>query len=216
MADFTVTVNSDLPKLVSALSNVKRQFNFAAAGALNSVGFEARTSLGGATKQYFDRPTAFTQRGFLVERATRDRLVVAVYAEKKRDRYIRTQIAGGTRGQKPYEKRFGTSQQLVPAAVKLNAHGNPGRGTLARVGAGLDGLGNGSVFVGIPRGGNRPFGVWQRKGRGGRDQLAPLFVAAKPSYGKRFPMLEIVTKVADRRFNALFRTSLERAIASAR
>ena len=214
MADLIVTVHSDLPRLIGALSNVKRQFNFAAAGALNSVGFEARTSLGGATKQYFDRPTSFTQRGFLVERATRDNLVVAVYAEKKRDRYLRTQIAGGARGQKPYEKRFGTSQQLVPAAIKLNAFGNPARGTLARVGAGVGGLGNGSVFVGIPKGGNRPFGVWQRKGRGGRDQLAPLFIAVKPSYQQRFPMLEVVTKVVDRRFDILFSKSLERAFGS--
>ena len=214
MADLIVTVHSDLPRLIGALSNVRRQFNFAAAGALNSVGFEARTSLGGATKQYFDRPTSFTQRGFLVERATRDNLVVAVYAEKKRDRYLRTQIAGGARGQKPYEKRFGTSQQLVPAAIKLNAFGNPARGTLARVGAGVGGLGNGSVFVGIPKGGNRPFGVWQRKGRGGRDQLAPLFIAAKPSYQQRFPMLEVVTKVVDRRFDILFSKSLERAFGS--
>jgi hypothetical protein len=214
MADLIVTVHSDLPRLIGALSNVRRQFNFAAAGALNSVGFEARTSLGGATKQYFDRPTSFTQRGFLVERATRDNLVVAVYAEKKRDRYLRTQIAGGARGQKPYEKRFGTSQQLVPAAIKLNAFGNPARGTLARVGAGVGGLGNGSVFVGIPKGGNRPFGVWQRKGRGGRDQLAPLFIAVKPSYQQRFPMLEVVTKVVDRRFNILFSKSLERAFGS--
>jgi hypothetical protein len=214
MADLIVTVHSDLPRLIGALSNVRRQFNFAAAGALNSVGFEARTSLGGATKQYFDRPTSFTQRGFLVERATRDNLVVAVYAEKKRDRYLRTQIAGGARGQKPYEKRFGTSQQLVPAAIKLNAFGNPARGTLARVGAGVGGLGNGSVFVGIPKGGNRPFGVWQRKGRGGRDQLAPLFIAVKPSYQQRFPMLEVVTKVADRRFDILFSKSLERAFGS--
>ena len=214
MADLIVTVHSDLPRLIGALSNVRRQFNFAAAGALNSVGFEARTSLGGATKQYFDRPTSFTQRGFLVERATRDNLVVAVYAEKKRDRYLRTQIAGGARGQKPYEKRFGTSQQLVPAAVKLNAFGNPARGTLARVGAGVGGLGNGSVFVGIPKGGNRPFGVWQRKGRGGRDQLAPLFIAVKPSYQQRFPMLEVVTKVVDRRFDILFSKSLERAFGS--
>ena len=214
MADLIVTVHSDLPRLIGALSNVRRQFNFAAAGALNSVGFEARTSLGGATKQYFDRPTSFTQRGFLVERATRDNLVVAVYAEKKRDRYLRTQIAGGARGQKPYEKRFGTSQQLVPAAIKLNAFGNPARGTLARVGAGVGGLGNGSVFVGIPKGGNRPFGVWQRKGRGGRDQLAPLFIAVKPSYQQRFPMLEVVTKVVDRRFDILFSKSLERAFGS--
>ena len=214
MADLIVTVHSDLPRLIGALSNVRRQFNFAAAGALNSVGFEARTSLGGATKQYFDRPTSFTQRGFLVEPATRDNLVVAVYAEKKRDRYLRTQIAGGARGQKPYEKRFGTSQQLVPAAIKLNAFGNPARGTLARVGAGVGGLGNGSVFVGIPKGGNRPFGVWQRKGRGGRDQLAPLFIAVKPSYQQRFPMLEVVTKVADRRFDILFSKSLERAFGS--
>ena len=214
MADLIVTVHSDLPRLIGALSNVRRQFNFAAAGALNSVGFEARTSLGGATKQYFDRPTSFTQRGFLVERATRDNLVVAVYAEKKRDRYLRTQIAGGARGQKPYEKRFGTSQQLVPAAIKLNAFGNPARGTLARVGAGVGGLGNGSVFVGIPKGGNRPFGVWQRKGRGGRDQLAPLFIAVKPSYQQRFPMLEVVTKVADRRFDILFSKSLERTFGS--
>ena len=214
MADLIVTVHSDLPRLIGALSNVRRQFNFAAAGALNSVGFEARTSLGGATKQYFDRPTSFTQRGFLVERATRDNLVVAVYAEKKRDRYLRTQIAGGARGQKPYEKRFGTSQQLVPAAIKLNAFGNPARGTLARVGAGVGGLGNGSVFVGIPKGGNRPFGVWQRKGRGGRDQLAPFFIAVKPSYQQRFPMLEVVTKVADRRFDILFSKSLERTFGS--
>jgi hypothetical protein len=73
--------------------------------------------------------------------------------------------------------------------------------------------GRNSVFIGTPKGGNRPPGVYQRVGQ----KLRPLFVSLPSAkYRPIFPVQQIGTKVAERRFGGYLRSSLERALASAR
>jgi hypothetical protein len=221
-----IDLTTDLAKAEAWSAAMRKQLPFAVSKALNDTAFDARTSLGGATKQYFDRPTAFTQKGFGVEKSSKRDLEVIVGTEVKRARYIRTQITGGARSQKGFERLFlaqiaesgqiPRDAQFIPTSlVKLNASGNVSLATLKRIKQGLSTTNaRGGFFVGTPRGGDRPPGIYRRS----REQLFPYFIAIdQPArYEPRFPMLNIVGKVYERRYGSYFRTALERALATAR
>lgn len=206
---------------------VAKQLPFATSVALNNTAFDARTALNGATRGYFDRPTRFTQTAFLVEKSRKADLTAYVYANndkgRSRSRYLRYPIQGGTRRQKGLERFFtgapndGTisaSATFVPTSnVKLNASGNVSIATLQRIQKGLTGNARGGFFIGTPRGGNRPPGIYRRS----REQLHAYFIAKpNPRYSKQFPIQEVGEKVIARKFNSYLLSSLERAVATAR
>lgn len=208
---------------------VAKQLPFATSAALNSTAFKARTALNGATRQYFSRPTKFTQTAFLVQKATKRDLTAFVYANNQdgrdRSRYLRYGIQGGQRVAKGFERLFAqadndgtipTGTALIPTSlVKLNAQGNVSLSTLKRIKAGLSTTNKrGGFFVGTPRGGNRPPGIYRRS----RLQLFPYFIATRsnPSYRRRFPIQDVGSKVVQRNFNQFFLSSLEKALATAR
>lgn len=225
-ATLFIDLTTDLAKANGWSAALQKQLPFAISKALNDTAFDARTSLSGSTKQYFDRPTNYTQKGFGVEKSTKRNLEVVVGAERKRARYLRTQITGGARGQKPFERlflgevaatgRIPIGAQFVPTSlVRLNASGNVSLATLKRIKAGLSTTNaRGGFFVGTPRGGNRPSGIYRRS----REQLFPYFLAIDRAaqYRPRFPIVDVVGKVYQRRYGQHFRTALERAIATAR
>jgi hypothetical protein len=224
-AALSIDLTSDLGKVEAWSAAMLKQLPFATSKALNDTAFDARTSLSGSTKQYFDKPTSFTQRGFGVEKSTKRDLEVVVGAETKRARYLRTQITGGARGQKGFERlflaqitagsRIPSNSQFIPTSlVKLNASGNVSLATLKRIKQGLSSDPRGGFFVGTPKGGNRPAGIYRRS----KGQLLPYFIAIdQPAqYQPRFPMLDVVGKVYQRRYATYFKTALERALATAR
>jgi hypothetical protein len=229
MATLTLDIRSELPKAIRWTDAMTKQLPFAISQALNQSAFDVRTALGGATRQYFDRPNRFTQTAFLYSRSTKRNLEATVYANdqqgRDRARYLRFGIAGGTRPQKGFERKFlaevvGTgripaSSQLVPTSlVKLDGSGNVSLATIKRIQKGLNGNQRGGFFVGTPRGGNRPPGIYRRS----REQLFPYFLATgqQARYRSRFPMQDIGQKVVQRRFGDYLRSSLERALESAR
>lgn len=229
MATLRLSLDSELPKMQRWTAAMTKQLPFATSQALNAVAFDARQAINGATRQYFDRPARFTQNAFFVQRSTKRRLEALVYAEaapgRDRARYLRFGIQGGERVQKGFERRFlsqlvGTrripaNSQLVPTSlVKLNAQGNVSLATIRRIQKGLATNGRGSFFVGTPKGGNRPPGIYRRS----KGQLQPYFLAInqRARYERRFPIDMIGGKVAQRRFTPYLRSSLERALATAR
>ena len=229
MATITLDIKSELPKAIRWTDTMTKQLPFAISQALNSTAFDARTALGGATRQYFDRPNKFTQSAFLYSKSTKRNLEATVYAndQKGRDRarYLRFGIAGGTRPQKGFERKFlaeviGTQRipsgaQLVPTAlVKRDGSGGVSLATIKRIQKGLTGNARGGFFIGTPKGGNRPAGIYRRS----REQLFPYFIATeqKARYQRRFPIDQIGAKVINRRFSTYLASSLERALASAR
>ena len=229
MATITLDIKSELPKAIRWTDTMTKQLPFAISQALNSTAFDARAALNGATRQYFDRPNRFTQSAFLAGKSTKRNLEATVYANdqqgRDRARYLRFGIQGGERPQKGFERKFlasivgtrtiPTGAQLQPTSlVKLDGSGNVSLSTIKRIQKGLSGNARGGFFVGTPKGGNRPAGIYRRS----REQLFPYFIATegKARYKPRFPMSEIGQKVVQRRFGVYLRSSLERAVAGAR
>ena len=229
MATITLDIKSELPKAIRWTDTMTKQLPFAISQALNSTAFDARAALNGATRQYFDRPNKFTQSAFLADKSTKRNLEATVYANdqqgRDRARYLRFGIAGGTRPQKGFERKFLGSivdtrtipagAQLQPTSlVKRDASGGVSLATIKRIQKGLTGNARGGFFIGTPKGGDRPPGIYRRS----RLQLFPYFIATqeRATYRPRFPMGEIGQKVVQRRFGQYLRSSLERALASAR
>ena len=229
MATITLDIKSELPKAIRWTDTMTKQLPFAISQALNSVAFEARTAINSSTRQYFQNPTRFTQNAFFVNRSTKRTLEAIVFAEagagRDRARYLRFGIQGGTRPQKGFERKFlaevvGTRSlplgaQLVPTSlIKLNTSGNVSLATIRRIQKGLNTKGNGTFFVGTPKGGNRPPGIYRRSKR----QLFPYFIATdqQAKYDGRFPIGAIAEKVVSRRFGTYLNSSLEKALATAR
>jgi len=228
MASITLNIRNELPKAVKWTDTMTKQLPFAISQALNSSAFDTRKALNGATRQYFDRPNRFTQTAFLVTKSNKRNLEAVVFAndQKGRDRarYLRFGIRGGDRRQKGFEKKFlsdivgtrrisSTAQFSPTDLVKLDKSGNVSLSTIKRIEAGLQGKATGGFFVGAPKGGNRPVGIYRRS----RLKLFPYFFATerKATYRARFPINKIGAKVIERRFGGYLRSSLERALATA-
>ena len=225
----SLTIDQDLSKATAWTKAVQKQLPFATSMALNNSAFDARQAINAGTKGAFHVPVKFTQSAFLVQKAKKRDLVAYVYAQdakgKDRARYLRFGINGGTRPQKGLERYFENAvpnDGTIPAGayfmptglVKVNASGNVTQATLRRITKGLGGDKRGGFFIGTPRGGSRPPGIYRRS----REQLFPYFIATtdRPDYRGRFNIEQIGGKVIGRRFNQHFQTALSKALATAR
>jgi hypothetical protein len=229
MATLTLDIQSTLPLATRWVQGMERQLPFAVSVALNQSAFDARTAINTSTTRFFNAPTRFTQNSFFVQRSTKQNLEAVIYAEagkgRDRARYLRYGIQGGARRQKGFEKKFlsevvGTARipagsQLVPTSlVKLDGSGNVSLATIRRIQKGLSGNARGGFFVGTPKGGDRPPGIYRRS----REQLFPYFVATDSAarYQPRFPIDRIGTEAVERGFAKHFETSLAKALDTAR
>jgi len=226
MAGLNVSISTNVSEAGRWAGAITKQFNYAASVALNNTAFDARASINGATRQYLDKPVTFTQNAYLVAKATKTNLDAVVYPEALRRRYLRFSVHGGTRPQKGFERRFlgqlvasrgvPADSQLMPTPlVKLTASGNVSLATIRSIESGLSTTNaKGGFFFGIPRGGDRPPGIYRRS----KQQLFPYFIATTDagSYRAQFPIEDIAGKVVRRRYSDYFQTALERAIATAR
>ena len=225
MASLNIAITSDLDRAARYAGAMAKQMRFAASVALNNTAFDARGSVNSATKQYLQQPVAFTQNAYRVEKATKATLTAVVYPEAKRRRYLRFAVHGGERPQKGFERKFlseivasaripAGSQFMPTSLVKLNAAGNVSMATIRSISRGLSGSARGGFFIGTPKGGDRPPGIYRRS----RERLFPYFIATqdRASYRPRFPIDQVTEKVMQRRFAAYYQTALSKAIASAR
>lgn len=229
MASLTLNIKSELPKAAMWSAELRKQLPFATSQALNAAAFDARTAINASTSQFFQNPNRFTQTAFFVQRSTKRNLEAIVFAEagagKDRARYLRFGIQGGQRVQKGFERKFladvvGTRRvpsnaQLVPTSlVKLNAQGNVSLATIKRIQKGLATKGNGTFFTGTPKGGDRPPGIYRRS----KGQLFPYFIAIEEQarYERRLPIGQTAGRVTRTQFGGYLRTSLSKALETAR
>jgi len=212
------------------ISTLAKQLPYATSLALNQTAFDIRQTLNTDTTRFFDRPNRFTQSAFLVNKSTKQDLQVTVYANADkgydRARYLQYGIEGGVRRQKGFEKKFlaevaatariPAGAELLPTRlVKLDSSGNVSLATIKRIQAGLQGKARGGFFIGQPRNNpNLPPGIYRRS----RSQLFPYFFATNKhfAYRPRFPIAQLGTDKAQAVFGGYLRSSLEKALATAR
>ncbi len=218
MANLTINIDSQIPFALKWLATIRGQMPFAVSQALNKTGFDVRNALNEGTTRYFDNPTRFTQTAFVLQRGNKADPTVLVGAQSNRP-YFAPQIRGGRRFPKDFEGFIrGLSQgavrrKLVPTSLALDARGNPRRAVFGQIARGLSTTDRGGFFIGTPKGGNRPPGVYRRS----REQLFPYFIeVTEPIYQPRFPMEQIGQSTIDRVLGPYLRSSLERALATAR
>tara|TARA_R100000988_G_scaffold101872_1_gene75704 strand:- start:65 stop:751 length:687 start_codon:yes stop_codon:yes gene_type:complete len=225
----SITIDQDLAKATVWTKAVQKQLPFATSVAINNVAFDVRKSLNEGTRGAFHVPVRFTQTAFRVEKSKKRHLVATVFAQdeqgKDRARYLRFGIAGGSRPQKGMDRFFagavpndGTISAnaffMPTSLVKTNAAGNVTQATLRRITKNLNSSPRGGFFIGTPRGGGRPPGIYRRS----RTQLQPYFIATnnQPDYTERFDIEQIGNKVVQRRFGAHFNAALSKALSTAR
>jgi hypothetical protein len=225
----SLTIDQDLSRATAWTKAVQKQLPFATSVALNNVAFDARKSINEGTKGAFHKPVKFTQNAFLVQKSKKKSLAAFVYAQDKagkdRARYLRFGIAGGTRPQKGMDvffERGVPNDGTIPAGayfmptslVKTNASGNVTQATLRRISKGISGEPRGGFFIGTPRGGDRPPGIYRRS----RNKLQPYFIATtdRPDYTGRFNIEAIGAKVIQRNFGKHFNAALSKALSTAK
>ena len=218
MATLSIDLDSELPKALKWLGTVRNQMPFAVSQALNKTGFDVRKKLNQSTANYFDQPVRYTQTAFQVQRGNKADPTVLVFAGEGRSYFI-PEIYGGKRFPKEFEGYLkGLSEgrltgRLVPTKHARNAAGNPKKALFAQIAQKLSTTAQGGYFMGVPKGGNRPAGVYRRS----RGQLYAYFVQIpEPTYRPRFPMEKLGGDEMRRVVGGYLRSSLERALASAR
>lgn len=225
----SLTIDQDLSRATTWTKTVRKQLPFATSVAINNVAFDARKAINQGTKGAFHVPVKFTQNAFLVQKSKKKSLAAFVYAQDKagrdRARYLRFGIQGGSRPQKGMDAYFAkavpndgtipSGAYFMPTSlVKTNASGNVTQATLRRISKGISGDPRGGFFVGTPRGGGRPPGIYRRS----REKLHPYFIATtdRPDYRRRFNIESIGAKVIERRFGVHFNQALSKALSTAR
>lgn len=209
----------------------------------------ADTALPAEMRAVFGSPVAYTLKSLRVEPATKDNLSARVMVKNTADggvapeNFLLPQVDGGGRKHKRAEAamRYAgvlrAGQFAMPGeGLSLDANGNvkgaevrtiltalkniraaSSTGTKQRKGGKL----KNDLFVGKPRGGSRPDGIWRREGGSGQGKkegygrIRPLFIftSQAPQYGRRLNFDGVVQRVAQDRFKVEFDKALQAMVA---
>jgi hypothetical protein len=181
-----VSVKDNIKEVTKGLSSIqKKQIPFATMLALNDTAFALHKTYKAQTKQKFDNPTSFTQKGFRVQKAKKTHLEAIVFVDKKRVDYMELQVDGGTR----FPKKTAI---IVPSSKNSNdlakyQSGNLTKGAVNKIKGQRD-----KYFFGKPKGNQGSEGIWERYGRS----------ASGTSAGYRIRQVAKLTKMA--RYKSLF------------
>ena len=181
-----IDVRDNIKEVTRGLSSIqKKQIPFATMLALNDTAFALHKTYKAQTKQKFDNPTSFTQKGFRVQKAKKTHLEAIVFVDKKRVDYMELQVDGGTR----FPKKTAI---IVPSSKNSNdlakyQSGNLTKGAVNKIKGQKD-----KYFFGKPKGNQGSEGIWERYGRD----------AAGTSAGYRIRQVAKLTKMA--RYKSLF------------
>lgn len=203
MVDLNIT--SNVRQVERGLSTfARRQLPFAVALAINATLKDIKRNTEKRLRQRLDRPARFTLMAFAIRFAAKRKLRGSVFAKDKQAAYLTWAESGGTRTPKG-------RAIVVPVGQRLNKHGNMPKGAIKRV------LNSGKAFSGVPRGGNRPGGIYQRMGRGGRKALRLLIhYTSRADYRKRLGFQDGARKTANKRLPHHLYRAMARALRTAR
>lgn len=234
-------IRSELPQAIKWSNEMTKQLPYSVATALNasvqgskfiagSKQKSALNALAGSSRRYLDKPKPQTQKGWRATRANKNFISTTILPKDKksgwdRDRYLSGNILGGNRAPKdfgaalvnhPQARNIPKGSRLVPTPYwddKKDRYGNISKGNINKLFKNV-GTGNTTgenIFIGKPRGGSRPPGVYRRERT---FKLRPLFYAVSSvSYPSIFPAKPVVEKSVQQTFGLYLRHELAKNVA---
>ena len=231
-------IKSELPTAIKWTNEHTKQLPFSIAQAINAsvqgskfiAGSKQKSALNrlaGSSRRYLDRPKKQTQKGFratVARKATLTSVITTKDRPYNMGRYIDQNIFGGNRLPK-YDALFVNhstatnipgNSVLVPtkAVARDKKHGNITKTTINKIitAVGTKNVKGNNIFIGKPRGGNRPAGVYRRE-RG--NKLSALFIAQpNASYPAIFPAKKEAEDAIQKTFGMYLRRQLQINVAN--
>jgi len=230
-------IKSELPTAIKWTNQHTKQLPFSIAQAINasvqgskfiagSKQKSALNTLAGSSRRYLDRPKPSTQKGFratVARKATLTSVITTKDRPYNMGRYIDQNIFGGNRLPK-YDALFvkhttatnipGNSILVPTQALKRDRYGNITKSTINKI---ITAVGSGkakgnNIFIGKPKGGSRPAGVYRRE-RG--NKLSALFIAQpNASYPAIFPAKKEAEDAIAKTFGMYLRRQLQVNVAN--
>lgn len=159
MPSLTFDIKSDLDLMANRLAELSTggKVNRAVTQAINNVLFDARPKMKALMEREFDRPTPYTLRSILVDKARDSQFGISegsIFVARgelggiKPENYISPEVYGGGRKLKRYERAL-QARGLLPSGyytvpskyMKLDAYGNVGPGIIVKILSALGALG---------------------------------------------------------------------------
>ena len=234
----TLDIKSELKLAEKWTNEHTKQLGFSVATAMNAAvqgskfisGSKQRSALQALANQaprYLDRPKKQTAEGWRATRANKRNLSTTIKPKDikwSRQRYLGGNVLGGSRAPKdfgaalmnhPLARNIPSGSRLVPTpAMKRDKYGNVSKTQINKLfeQANTSYYQSKSVFIGKPRGGNRPPGVYRRSNK--NTMLTPLFYAvSNVRYGARFPAEKVIGQTIQRDFGLYLRQELAKNVA---
>ena len=193
-----VSVKSNIKEITKFTTNVqKKQIPFATSVAINNTLFDLKKEMAKQMDKKLDRPTAFTKRGFFINKAKKNLLIGVLLMKDIVANYMQYQIEGGTR----------TTGKQIPVPYKPNARLNK-FGNIIGKRTGL--IKKNTQFIGNVSGTE---GVYERTKQGLKIIIG---FERSVTYRPRFPFYVIATKFSNAVFDRKFAKAFDRALRSAR
>ncbi|WP_420994104.1 hypothetical protein ACKI2N_001925 [Cupriavidus sp. 30B13] len=211
------TVSVDISSVLRAFNDAQeRQMPFAAARGLTRLAGLVRDAETAEIVRAFDNPVPFTRAAIGTSSATKALLEASVFVKDRQAVYLRTEVEGGQREQKTFERLFGARIAVPSVGARLNQYGNITRATIKRI---ADELrthgGSGRYFLGQPRGTSLPAGIYDRGSRG-RELLPVLVFTTRARYEPRLRFLEVAEATMLTNFEREMLDAWRQALATAR
>ena len=230
-------IKSQLPQATKWTNQHTKQLPFSIAQAINAsvqgskfiAGSKQKSALNrlaGSSRRYLDRPKKQTQKGFratVARKATLTSVIMTKDRPYNMGRYLDQNIFGSNRLPK-YDALFvnhstatnipGNSILVPTQAVKRDRYGNITKSTINKI---YTAIGTGkhkgnNIFVGKPKGGNRPAGVYRRERN---FKLRALFIAQpNASYPAIFPAKKEAEDAIQKTFGMYLRRQLQVNVAN--
>ncbi|WP_059415578.1 hypothetical protein [Cupriavidus basilensis] len=211
------TVSVDIGSVLRAFNDAQeRQMPFAAARGLTRLAGLVRDAETAAIVQAFDNPVPFTRSAIGSSAATKALLEATVFIKDRQAAYLRTEVEGGRRDLKTFERLFGKGIAVPSVGAKLNQYGNLTRGTIKKIAAELNSSGEFKrYFMGKPRGHDLPEAIYARVD--GNRRIVPLLVFVNDAqYRKRLAFSEVAEHTARANFEREMLLAWRDALTTAR
>lgn len=213
-----IQVEQDVDDLINRVNGMVGELPFLIAKSLTHLAKSVAKELNDATKDVFDDPVPFTQRAFTFDIATKQNLTSEVLIQPRQDNYLHTEMEGGNRNVKSFEKKFlaqfGVKLSGTPIAIptpsiknstiRLNKYGNLTPNQIGKlteaVKIGREGRSNSTKYwITNAKKSGKP-GIFMQKPGEKRAHMIMSF-QLKATYAKIFNVDDIVDKKSQKLFD---------------